>query len=796
MRSRLVPLSCVLAFALGFAAPARAADGALDATTFNQPNGFRSIATGAASQIDFGNAVAVAPGDKVVVVGCADVDATATTNRDWVVARFTSAGAPDATFGGGDGFLTLAPGTGGGSTACARDVVVQGDGKIVVVGDEDCTGAGCERATVARFEEDGDLDGTFDGDGLAFADLAGEQFLGGVALDGQGRIVVAGRSTTNSGDFAVGRFLATTTGAGGALDATFGAGGFTISDLLTNSADGGVDLAIDGNGQIVVAGTTGAGAAADFALLRYSSAGLREDDFGGSDDVATMDVSGADMVAAVATAPGGKYVLAGGSSQGTFTGDYAVVRFLGDGSPDNSFSDDGKQTTINNGSVSANLSGVVVTPDGRITASASNGFVGFGLARYRPDGSLDPDFGGGTQQVDTSASSERAFDIALTETSPSKIVVGGSVSNPADLAAARMIFDDTAPNTNNPSGPSGPTADNTPTFTFSSPDPTATFECRLQGGDTFTACSSPATFGPIADGSYAFEVRAKDGFGNTDGTPPAALGFTVDATAPVPVFTGGPEGPANVGQPQFSWTTSPSEAADFECLVIPPPGFPPGFPFSCTSPTAIDFNGGDLPEGAYTFRVTATDAVGNSAQTDREFIVDRTAPAAPVITDGPSGLTNDRTPTFAFAGEPEATFACGLDGSPLGPCSGPGAAHTAASLVDGAHVLAVRQSDAAGNAGTTTTRAFTVDATPPQTAFRKRPPNRTRDRTPTFRFRSDEPGSRFQCKVDRGGFRRCQSPFTTRRLSFGRHTLRVRAIDAAGNVDRTPALDRFTIKRP
>jgi hypothetical protein len=84
---------------------------------------------------------------------------------------------------------------------------------------------------------------------------------------------------------------------------------------------------------------------------------------------------------------------------------------------------------------------------------------------------------------------------------------------------------------------------------------------------------------------------------------------------------------------------------------------------------------------------------------------------------------------------------------------------------------------------------------PPQTRIRKRPENRTEDRTPTFRFRADEPGSRFRCSLDDKRFKRCRSPFTTKKLSFGRHTFEVAATDADGNRDRSPARDSFRVVR-
>jgi hypothetical protein len=82
---------------------------------------------------------------------------------------------------------------------------------------------------------------------------------------------------------------------------------------------------------------------------------------------------------------------------------------------------------------------------------------------------------------------------------------------------------------------------------------------------------------------------------------------------------------------------------------------------------------------------------------------------------------------------------------------------------------------------------------PPQTFLRHKPGHRTRDRTPTFRFAADETGVTFQCKLDRGRFRSCHSPFTTKRLKLGRHTFAVRARDESGNVDRTPASYAFRV---
>jgi hypothetical protein len=75
----------------------------------------------------------------------------------------------------------------------------------------------------------------------------------------------------------------------------------------------------------------------------------------------------------------------------------------------------------------------------------------------------------------------------------------------------------------------------------------------------------------------------------------------------------------------------------------------------------------------------------------------------------------------------------------------------------------------------------------------RKPPHRTRDRTPTFRFAADESGVSFQCKLDGRRFRACRSPYTTGRLSLGRHSFAVRARDASGKLDPSPARYSFRV---
>ena len=171
-----------------------------------------------------------------------------------------------------------------------------------------------------------------------------------------------------------------------------------------------------------------------------------------------------------------------------------------------------------------------------------------------------------------------------------------------------------------------------------------------------------------------------------------------------------------------------------------------------------------------------------------------TTPPETAIASGPvaGAITKDRTPTFAFtATESPASFQCAVDGGANFACASP---QTLAPLADGHHSFSVRALDAAKNDDPTpATRGFTIDTVAPRTRMVKEPRHRTHDRHVRFGFRSSEPGSTFQCKLDRRRFRSCHSPHGTRRLSLRSHRFKVRAIDRAGNIDRTAAKREFRV---
>jgi hypothetical protein len=85
------------------------------------------------------------------------------------------------------------------------------------------------------------------------------------------------------------------------------------------------------------------------------------------------------------------------------------------------------------------------------------------------------------------------------------------------------------------------------------------------------------------------------------------------------------------------------------------------------------------------------------------------------------------------------------------------------------------------------------DAAAPQTKITKKPDARTEKTTAKFAFNSNEAGSTFKCKLDKRKFKRCKSPKKYKNLDPGKHKFKVKATDAAGNTDRTPAKVSFKV---
>jgi hypothetical protein len=189
-------------------------------------------------------------------------------------------------------------------------------------------------------------------------------------------------------------------------------------------------------------------------------------------------------------------------------------------------------------------------------------------------------------------------------------------------------------------------------------------------------------------------------------------------------------------------------------------------------------------------------AVGAGILDAHRMLEDVALPPVITIVNPPRPLSNNRSPSIGFTANRPVSFACSMDAAPPSPCTSPFTPPV--PLADGVHGFAVRGEDLAGRVGISKTVTFVVDTVAPRTSFRRKPRRTLRTRTrrarAVFRFASNEPGSTFTCRIDGGLAHFCPRRLV-RRFGLGRHVMRATAVDAAGNVDKTPAAFRFKVKQ-
>jgi uncharacterized delta-60 repeat protein len=340
----------------------------------------------------------------------------------------------DPTFDG-DGIVTT---TFTGGFAAATDLVIQPDGKIVAVGAGGIPGFfGNLDFAVARYNTDGSLDTTFGSGGKVATDL-GDKSDGarGVAIQSDGKIVVVGRTRIAFQNvFAVARY-----NTDGSLDSTFGSGGIVTTavgnDNPTVAAN---DVTIQSDGKIVVVGTGAGSSGADvFAVVRYNTDGSLDTGFGSGGVVTTSGGTFPATGTAVALQSDGKIVAAGyvfviGSSSFDHI---MVARYNTDGSLDTTFDSDGIVTTHIGVATTDRANGVALQSNGKIVVvgQSFDADYDFAVIRYNTDGSLDATFDGDGIVTTDNGFNSQANDVAIQ--SDGKIVVAGNGGN-SDFAVAR-----------------------------------------------------------------------------------------------------------------------------------------------------------------------------------------------------------------------------------------------------------------------------------------------------------------------------------------------------------------------
>ncbi len=748
-------------------------------------------------QVRNGATLALQPDGRIVIAGSADIG----DHTGFALARLNTDGTPDEGFSG-DG--TLAHDFAG-SGAYANDVAIQPDGKIVVGGSVE-TGteesSGSDYALV-RYDEDGELDASFSGDGLQTTNFViGYQGISDIALQDDGKIVATGDTIPWEGTWGIGVVRYNESGE---LDPSFDDDGLQVVDLGTEAGAQSRDVAIQQDGRIVVAGKTDTWSfldPSDFAIVRLTAGGELDVSFSG-DGMQTTDFGGRDAANALLVDPAGRIVTAGEAHPS----DLGVARYASDGALDGEFSGDGKTTADFPGYEDAN--DVLVQPDGKIVVIGSNGGdYGPGsvaLVRYEPDGSLDPSFAG--DGVQTTSFDAYGFGIAGALQADGKIVaVGGrELGNEDPWLVARytnageldLSFSNDGKQTFPNFGsfatasdvvilPDGKIVivgiaedhDDEPTgLGIVRLNPDGTLDTSFAGdgmrtlgnGESFEqpriavledAKIAVATIG-ITDNPWmeGLQVSRLNADGSLDTTFDGDGQQTIDLTDHESVIgiVAQPDGKIVAATGGFRLNGPyPTELVRFTKQG----SLDASFAGDGRQTLEFDYsynNGGDLllrPDGKLVLVV-------------RPGIVQVTATGQLDTTFSDDGFAWHQTWTLDRMGR----AALDADGAVL-----------VAGSIDGD--LALERYEG---------QPLPVDTTPPQTTITSGVSGTTSIVSPTFAFTSNEAASTFECRLDTAVFTPCSSPHATGPLTLGAHTFEVRAIDQAGNVDLSPASRSFSI---
>lgn len=334
------------------------------------------------------------------------------------------AGALDPAFSGdGKAFLNV--------TAQADygvDIAVQSvDGKIVVAGKAGGQGG---RIALLRYNPDGTLDPSFSGDGKVFTNLSPKSdWVGGVEVQPDGKIVVAGRSGSQGRTLAVLRY-----NPDGSLDTSFSGDGKALANFSAGD-DFAFGVALQSDGMIVAAGRAG-GTGGRMAVVRFDAAGMPDPGFSGDGRFLHNLTPGDDRLDHVVLQADGKVVVGGTADYFSRRARFAVIRLDSAGARDPAFSGDGL-TTTNFTSSFDGIFGIAIQSDGKIVASGQ-AYLSIALARYEADGTLDATFSGdGKVMTNLSPGLDYAEEIEIQ--SDDKIVVAGTANYYGNNARSAVL---------------------------------------------------------------------------------------------------------------------------------------------------------------------------------------------------------------------------------------------------------------------------------------------------------------------------------------------------------------------
>ncbi len=327
-------------------------DGSLD-STFNG-NGISTTVVGTA------NAIAIQPDGKIVVVGHDSNGA----NLDFKVVRFNANGTLDGTFDS-DGMVTTPVLSG---SDVAYSVAIQTNGKIVVSGRSDSDPVFVTSFAMVRYNADGSLDGTFDVDGIVIVPGPGNAITDSLAIQADGKIVLGHNIYTGSA------YILTVLryNMDGSPDTSFDGDGSVLTTVGTNVEQASVAIQADGKIVVACSSYTSNAAGYDFWVVRYNTDGSTDSTFGTNGLVVTPVGTGSsfDIPKSIAIQTNGKIVVGGKSPNGS-NNNFAAVRYNTNGSIDSTWGTGGIVTT-DLGGTAESINAIAIQSNGRIVAAGES----------------------------------------------------------------------------------------------------------------------------------------------------------------------------------------------------------------------------------------------------------------------------------------------------------------------------------------------------------------------------------------------------------------------------------------
>ena len=398
-------------------------------------------AGGGVVRTDFGGedaaaTVAIQPDGKIVVAGSSAPSYSGSREYDeFALARYDSAGDLDSSFGADGKILWIGWDRDGGGHASA--LALRKDGRIVAGGGTDY-GGGMQPGpygefTLVRLMSSGRFDRTFGDSGEETTGWAhGDDWANAILLEPSGAVVAVGTNWPIAEDAwgdpeatAPPRFALIRARTNGDLDRKFGNGGGTLTRFGKKSWDNAFGVALGHGGRIVAAGSsTLRGHRAAFALAGYRADGHLDPRFGNDGKVLThFGPKTTDRGLAIVVQKNGRLVVGGVTCPtGGGTCAFALARYLPDGRLDPSFGKTGKVVTHREAGKGITLRALALQEDGKIVAAGGRSGV-IVLARYMSSGDLDTSFGEGGL-VETTAVTGTASAVAVAK--DGTIVAAGS----------------------------------------------------------------------------------------------------------------------------------------------------------------------------------------------------------------------------------------------------------------------------------------------------------------------------------------------------------------------------------